>query len=141
MTQINFFKEDIYFSTRPLIPTKKWIKSIIEKEEKQCGQINFVFCSDKYLLQINIDYLDHDTYTDIITFDQSENEDEISGDIYISLERVKENAIEQNTNEFEEIKRVMIHGVLHLVGYGDKTKDEATLMREKEDEALSLWHR
>ena len=101
------------------------------------GDINYIFCSDNYLHQINFQYLDHDTFTDIITFDQSDK-DQIEGDIFISIDRVHENANERNISFVNELHRVMIHGILHLLGYNDKTPKEKQLMREKEDECLSL---
>jgi len=109
-----------------------WIKTVITKENKTLGEINYIFCTDEYLLEKNQTFLNHNTYTDIITFDYSE-EKQISGDIFISIERVKENA-RKFAVEFEtELKRVMIHGVLHLIGYKDKSEDEQKLMREKEN--------
>jgi rRNA maturation RNase YbeY len=109
-----------------------WIKTVITKENKTLGEINYIFCTDEYLLEKNQTFLNHNTYTDIITFDYSE-ENQISGDIFISIERVKENA-RKFAVEFEtELKRVMIHGVLHLIGYKDKSEDEQKLMREKEN--------
>lgn len=109
-----------------------WIKTVITKENKTLGEINYIFCTDEYLLEKNQTFLNHNTYTDIITFDYSE-ENQISGDIFISIERVKENA-RKFAVEFEtELKRVMIHGVLHLIGYNDKSEDEQKLMREKEN--------
>ncbi len=109
-----------------------WIKTVITKENKTLGELNYIFCTDEYLLEKNQTFLNHNTYTDIITFDYSE-ENQISGDIFISIERVKENA-RKFAVEFEtELKRVMIHGVLHLIGYKDKSEDEQKLMREKEN--------
>ena len=135
---INFFNEDIDFTISNPQACSDWISSIITSHQFSLEEINYIFCSDDYLLQINIDYLNHDYYTDIITFDNSEEPKIIESDIFISIERVKENAQEQNTLFEEELNRVMIHGVLHLLGYGDKTKEEKTVMREKEDACLSL---
>ena len=135
---INFFNEDIDFSISNPQACSDWISSIITSHQFSLEEINYIFCSDDYLLQINIDYLNHDYYTDIITFDNSEEPKVIESDIFISIERVKENAQEQSTLFEEELNRVMIHGVLHLLGYGDKTKEEKTVMREKEDACLSL---
>jgi len=100
--------------------------------------INYVFCSDDHLLQINKEYLDHDTYTDIVTFDNSENAKEIEADIFISIDRIRENAIKLSRPEDEELHRVIIHGLLHIMGYSDKTDQNKQAMREKEDACLSL---
>ena len=116
-----------------------WIRKVISTEEKQLGEINYIFCDDHYLYKINLKFLDHDTYTDIISFDNSEG-DELNGDIFISTDRVTENAKEYNVDFSDELKRVMIHGILHLCGYGDKTESEAALMRQKEDEKIELFH-
>jgi probable rRNA maturation factor len=120
------------FEARSVSNLEPWIKTVITKENKTLGEINYIFCTDEYLLEKNQTFLNHNTYTDIITFDYSE-ENQISGDIFISIERVKENA-RKFAVEFEtELKRVMIHGVLHLIGYKDKSEDEQKLMREKEN--------
>ena len=103
------------------------------------GAINYVFCDDKYLLKINQHFLNHDTYTDIISFDNSMG-NELHGDIFISTERVRENAIIFEVSFEEELRRVLVHGVLHLCGYKDKTKEESDLMRSKEDEKLAMFH-
>ncbi len=114
----------------------KWLKKLIEKEGFSLVELNYIFCSDEYLLHVNQQYLHHDFYTDIITFDNSDKEFEIEGDIFISVDRVKENAKELSVPFSTELKRVMSHGVLHLCGYGDKTKEEIELMRKKENEAI-----
>lgn len=129
---INFFAEDV-----PLPKLKKrilinWIKSVITSEEKKFGEISFIFCSDNYLLDVNKKYLNHDYYTDIITFDYVEDRI-INGDIFISIDRVKENSITYNTSFQNEIHRILIHGVLHLLGYKDKLKRDKHLMTSKED--------
>ncbi len=111
---------------------KSFIFSVFKKERKRVASINYIFCSDPYLLQINKDFLQHDYYTDIITFDLSDN-NTITGEIYISIDRVKDNAKVHGTSVSNELLRVMFHGVLHLCGYGDKTKSEITVMRQKED--------
>lgn len=118
---------------------EKWISTIIQSEGKEEGEINYIFCADDYLHKINVDYLDHDTLTDIISFDYSEG-NFLQGDIFISVERVRENATDFNTNFEEELKRVMAHGVLHYCGYKDKSYEESLLMRKKEDEKISLFH-
>ena len=138
MAIIRFFSEDISFKVD--LPRKKtlWIKEVARREKKTIKEINYVFCSDKYLLQLNQGFLNHKTLTDIITFDNSEGKNGLEGEIYISIERVQENALKFN-NEFEdELHRVMIHGVLHLIGYKDKKPSEKALMRKKEEACLSL---
>jgi len=135
---ITFQTQEIKFKVNEPVKTKMWIKNIIELEKKKLGQINFVFTNDDEVLKTNIQFLDHNTYTDIITFDYCEGKT-ISGDIIISVERVKENA-EKFTSTFEdEIKRVMIHGALHLCGFKDKTSADAALMRKKENWALKKF--
>ncbi|WP_298953436.1 rRNA maturation RNase YbeY [uncultured Nonlabens sp.] len=117
----------------------KWIESIVISEGKTIGELSFVFCSDAFLLKINQDHLDHDTYTDIITFDYC-LDGLINGEIYISTDRVKENAVSFRESEINELHRVMAHGVLHLCGYGDKSEEEARVMREKENEKIVMFH-
>ncbi|WP_428223936.1 rRNA maturation RNase YbeY [Flavobacterium sp.] len=117
----------------------EWIESVIVSESKDLGEISYIFCNDAYLLEINQQYLDHDTLTDIISFDYTEGT-VISGDIFISVERVQENALEFNIPFEEELKRVMIHGVLHYCGYKDKSEAEELLMRSKEDEKIKMFH-
>lgn len=119
---------------------KKWISAVIKKEKKAEGKLAYIFCSDKELLKINKEFLNHSTFTDIVTFDYTEGKI-ISGEIYISVDRIEENAKNFNTDFETELRRVMIHGVLHLCGYGDKTKSDKKLMREKEDKALTLLER
>ncbi|MEX0315936.1 MAG: rRNA maturation RNase YbeY [Allomuricauda sp.] len=116
-----------------------WITRVIVSEDFLVGQIDYIFCSDEYLLNINQEYLNHDTFTDIITFDYSEGR-VLSGDIFVSDERVRENAKEFKVQFENELLRVMSHGVLHLMGYGDKGDDERKVMRRKEDEKIKLFH-
>ena len=116
-----------------------WISNVILSESKTEGEISYVFCDDDYLLKINNQYLKHDTLTDIISFDYSVGY-QISGDIFISTERVEENAIEFKTDFEEEMKRVMIHGILHYCGYKDKTDNDQTMMRQKEEEKMKMFH-
>lgn len=116
---------------------KNWIENIIISEEKKLGEINYIFCDDEYLLKINQHFLDHDYYTDIITFDQVRGKT-ISGEIFVSLQRIKDNASLISKNYEEEKKRVIAHGILHLCGYKDKTEEEQITMRAKEDFYLSL---
>ncbi len=116
-----------------------WLASVLKGELYNQGEINYIFCDDDYLLQINQNYLNHNTYTDIITFDYTEGTS-ISGDIYISVERVRENAVTFGVAFDNELRRVMVHGVLHLMGYKDKSNSEAAKMRAKEDEKMNLFH-
>ena len=138
--KIHFFTEDIDFKLKNKTHLKKWIIETVQAEESYVGELNFIFCSDEYLLKINQEYLNHDTYTDIITFDSSEKEDEISGDIFISAERVAENASQLKIDFQNELHRVIIHGVLHLIGFLDKSPEDKTLMTSKEDQYLNLRH-
>lgn len=116
-----------------------WISNVISSENKKEGDINYIFCDDEYILEINKQYLNHDYYTDIISFDYSVG-NELHGDIFISIERVRENAIEFEVTFDEELKRVLAHGVLHYCGYKDKTGEEELLMRSKEDEKIKMFH-
>ncbi len=116
-----------------------WISRVIQSEGKKEGEISYVFCDDAYLHEINVQYLQHDTLTDIISFDYSLG-NEISGDIFISVERVQENAIDFNVAFEEELLRVMAHGVLHYCGYKDKSPEDETLMRTKEEEKIAMFH-
>lgn len=116
-----------------------WISRIIESEGFLVGQVDYIFCTDEYLLQLNQEYLNHDTFTDIITFDYTDGKT-ISGDIFISTDRVEDNARKFDVDVWNELRRVMSHGILHLAGYGDKTDDEVKLMREKEEEKIKLFH-
>ncbi|EMY82697.1 metal-dependent hydrolase, putative [Psychroflexus gondwanensis ACAM 44] len=116
-----------------------WLLSVIKSEQKTLGELTYVFCSDEYLLDINQSYLQHDTLTDIITFDYTEG-DSISAEIYISIDRVKENAKEFSVDFEKELKRVMAHGVLHCCGYKDSTEEEKDLMRAKENLKIELFH-
>lgn len=118
---------------------KKWLAEVIRRRGKSVGNINYLFCDDEYLLGVNRQYLDHDTYTDIITFDYVAG-GLISGDILISIDRVGENATKFGVPFEHELHRVVVHGVLHLLGQGDKSDDEAREMRRQEEEALALFH-
>lgn len=135
---IAFFTEDIDFIWTDTDKTIQWVEAIIARENRQLLQLTFIFCSDQYLHQINLEYLQHDDYTDIITFPYSQPP-YIEGDIFISIERVRENATTYASSFEQELRRVIIHGVLHLCGYPDKTAPEAAAMRTKEEEALTLW--
>lgn len=116
-----------------------WISKVIASEDKKEGEINYIFCDDEYLLSLNEQYLNHDTLTDIISFDYSIGK-ELHGDIFISTERVIENASEFQVTFEEELKRVMVHGVLHYCGYKDKSEADEKLMRSKEDEKIKMFH-
>jgi len=117
----------------------KWLSEVILSENKKEGEINYIFCDDDYLLEINQQYLDHDTLTDIISFDYSVG-NELNGDIFVSVERVKENASDYNVSFQEEIQRVLVHGVLHYCGYKDKTEADELVMRRKEEEKMKMFH-
>lgn len=135
---INFYSEND-FELPHSSQFEIWIKEVIASEGKKTGEISFIFCNDEYLLEINQQYLDHNTYTDIISFDNSVG-NILNGDIFISTERVAENASEYGVTFEEEIKRVIVHGVLHFCGYKDKSKEEAQLMRTKEEEKMKMFH-
>jgi len=134
---INFFSEKINFTLKNKRKRKTWIIEVAYTEGYLVKEINYVFCSDKYLLEINRTFLQHDYFTDIITFNNSEKKKELEGELYISIIRVKENAQALQIPFEEELSRVMIHGILHLMGYKDKTKKQKELMRAKENNALS----
>jgi len=135
---IAFLTEDITFELKEKLKHKAWLKEAAKAEGFRIGELNYIFCSDDYLLDINQKYLGHDTLTDIVTFDNSEDPKMIEGDIFISIERVQENALKFDTAE-SELKRVMIHGLLHLAGYKDKDKAQKELMTIKENEHLKTY--
>ena len=128
---LTFHTEDIDFELENAENIQQWILQTIEEEGGTLSFINYIFCSDTYLHRINVEYLDHDTYTDIITFPYSD--ETIESDIFISIDRIRENAKTFNVSFERELHRVMIHGVLHLLGYGDKTEEEQKAMRGRED--------
>ena len=134
---IYYCSEDISSPKMQKRKMTSWIKETIASEEKIPGEISFIFCSDNYLLEVNKQYLNHDYFTDIITFDYVEN-NVISGDIFISCDRVKENASEYKTGFDNELSRIIIHGVLHLLGFKDKNKKDKLLMTQKEDFYLEV---
>lgn len=134
---VNFFTEEIKYTIKNKLLLKQWIKDAIANEGLKPGEISFIFCSDEYLHKINVEYLNHDTYTDIITFDNSDDENVIAGDIFISVDRIKENAKSFLVKEIDELHRVIIHGILHLCGYLDKKPVDKKRMTEKENEYLS----
>lgn len=135
---INFnYLTDYQIDTESLY--SKWLLDVVLSEKKVLGDIAYVFCDDSYLLKINQEYLNHDTYTDIITFDYTEG-NVLAGDIFISVERVQENSVQFKVDFEEELRRVMSHGILHLSGYGDRSDEESKLMRNKEEEKMKLFH-
>jgi probable rRNA maturation factor len=133
---INFFNEDVDFVLKDKLKIKRWIKQVIELEKQKQGDINIIFCSDDHLLEVNKQYLNHDYYTDIITFNY--NTDKINGDLFISLDRVDDNANINTVPRGTELFRVIIHGILHLLGYNDKTEQEEAEIRAKENECIEL---
>src|SRR6201994_1849838 len=137
MPAINFFEEGISYNLKDKRKVRQWIKETIAAEGYELEELSYIFCSDTYLLTINQQYLDHDTYTDIITFDNSEKEKVIEGDIFISIDRIRENAQKFSTGEINELHRVIIHGALHLLGYKDKSPKDKALMTSKEDHYLA----
>ncbi|MEQ8470247.1 MAG: rRNA maturation RNase YbeY [Marinoscillum sp.] len=138
MSEINFFSEEIPFQLSDENIISSWLLAIVEHHQAEVDTINYIFCSDDYLLEVNKTYLNHDYYTDIITFDNSQSDSPILSDIFISIDRVTDNASSQNINFDKELHRVMAHGLLHLIGFNDKTEDEKILMRQNEDTCLSL---
>ena len=138
MPSVNFFEEDIRFDLKNKLKVKQWVKATIAAEGYKLQELNYIFCSDSYLLTINQQYLDHDTYTDIVTFDNSEKEGFIEGDIFISIDRIRENSVKFNSGEANELHRVIIHGALHLLGYQDKKTENKKIMTGKEDHYLHL---
>ena len=137
MNNITIFNEDIDFQDYSVEEKTKWINSIISNYSKIPGELTYIFCSDDYLLNLNIEHLNHDTLTDIITFDYTKT-GIISGDIFISIDRIEENAKKFQVTFQEELNRVMAHGILHLIGFKDKTDEEKKEMRQAENLALEI---
>lgn len=133
------FNYELDFSLEREDTYASWIETIVESENKILGEISYIFCDDDFLHNINMQYLNHDTLTDIISFDYTEG-DVISGDIFISVERVEDNANDFNVTFDEELKRVLAHGILHYCGYKDKSDSDASVMRAKEEEKIKLFH-
>ena len=133
MPTIQFFEEDIAYKLKNKTAVRQWINETVLAEGFKLKELTYIFCSDDYLLQINQQYLDHGTYTDIITFDNSEKDKVIVGDIFISIDRIRENALKFNITEADELHRVIIHGALHLLGYKDKSAADKQKMTFKED--------
>ena len=133
MNTIHFFKEGIHFRLQHQEQVRQWVSAVVRYHKHQLEEINFIFCGDQYLLQLNKKFLDHDYLTDVITFENSLEKKKISGDIYISYDRVTVNAKQYRTSLKDELHRVMVHGVLHLLGYMDKSANEKALIRKAED--------
>lgn len=134
---VRYFFEDVSFEYKGRRLTNSWLKTVAERESCRLGDINIIFCSDPYLLDINLQYLGHNYYTDIITFDYSEKP-KVSGDLFISIDTVKDNAAFYGSSFDEELHRVIVHGVLHLIGYDDHSDEDIKQMRAKENESLNL---
>ena len=138
MVQIHFFEEDTSFKPVEQAKLRQWIDATVTDHNRSIGEINYIFTSDSYLLDINKQYLNHNTFTDIITFNNSQSDESIEADIFISIDRVRENATKFRVSFEDELHRVMIHGVLHLLGHDDKTEPEKLEMRKKENHYLAL---
>ncbi|HVD98539.1 MAG TPA: rRNA maturation RNase YbeY [Cytophagaceae bacterium] len=138
---ITFQSEEIKFTLKEKLRHKTWLNKIAAKEKFAIGELNYIFCSDEYLHKVNLEYLNHDTYTDIITFDNSEDKKAkiIEGDIFISIDRVKENARKFSASPDDELHRVMAHGLLHLMGYKDKSSKDSAVMRTREEESIAAF--
>lgn len=134
---ISYFSEEIDFTLKGKLKNNQWLRLVAESEIRRIGQISIIFCSDNYILDVNQKYLGHDYFTDIITFDYCEG-DRLSGDLFISIDSVRENAIEYGSTFEDELNRVMVHGVLHLIGYDDHTEEDIAVMRKKENYYMSL---
>jgi len=134
---IRQFSEDIDVKLKGVLANKKWLKGTLENEGFTLGEINYIFCSDNYILKINKDYLNHNYFTDIITFNYNEGK-KVNADIFISIDTVKSNANSRKIDFYNELHRVMVHGILHLVGYNDKTPTQQIEMTSKEDYYLNL---
>ncbi|UPT72057.1 MAG: rRNA maturation RNase YbeY [Flavobacterium sp. JAD_PAG50586_2] len=133
------FNYELDFKLEDETAYSDWISKVISSENKHEGEINYIFCDDDYLIELNQQYLSHDTLTDIISFDYSEG-NHLQGDIFISIERVRENAEDFKVPFNEELKRVLVHGVLHYCGYKDKSEEDEKLMRQKEEEKMKMFH-
>ena len=134
---IRYYCEDISFKLKDKALNNKWLKMVAASELRKIGDINIIFCSDNYILDVNMKYLQHDYFTDIITFDYCEK-DILSGDLFISIDSVRENSLFYGTEFPEELNRVMVHGILHLIGYDDHTEEDIKTMRSKENYYLDL---
>jgi probable rRNA maturation factor len=136
---IHFYNQASNFKLPSKTLIRHWLQQVAKMEDHKIYQLNYIFCNDDYLLEINKNYLNHDTLTDIITFGLSGENEPLEGEIYISVERVAKNAKKFGETKSRELKRVMVHGLLHLLGYKDKSKKDILTMRKKEDTCLSLW--
>jgi len=134
---IRYFTEDVKFVLKDKMANNRWLKMVAGSEIRKIGDINIIFCSDNYILDVNMRYLQHDYFTDIITFDYCEGKT-LSGDLFISIDSVRENAYEYGAEFDDELHRVMVHGLLHLIGYDDHTPEEEKTIHEKEDYYLKL---
>ena len=134
---IRYFQEDIRFELKQKMQNNRWLKMVAGSEMRRLGAINIIFCSDHYILDVNMKYLQHDYFTDIITFDYCEK-DVLSGDLFISIDSVRENALYYGTEFADELNRVMVHGLLHLIGYDDHTEEDIAVMRQKENYYLEM---
>ena len=134
---VSYFYENTQFQFKGKLKNNQWLRLVAESEIRRIGDVNIIFCDDNYILDINQRFLGHDYFTDIITFDYCEG-DKLSGDLFISIDSVRENAVEFSESFERELSRVMVHGILHLIGYDDHTKSQQKQMREKEDYYLSL---
>ena len=134
---IRYFCEDIKFTYKNKLANNRWLKMVAGSEIRKIGDINVIFCSDNYILDVNMKYLQHDYFTDIITYDYCEGKG-LSGDLFISVDSVRENSIEFGTDFEEELHRVIVHGVLHLIGYDDHTEEDKKVMRQKENYYLQM---
>jgi rRNA maturation RNase YbeY len=134
---IRYFQEDIRFDLKQKMQNNRWLKMVAGSEMRRIGAVNIIFCSDNYILDVNMRYLQHDYFTDIITFDYCEK-DILSGDLFISIDSVRENALFYGVPFADELDRVMVHGLLHLIGYDDHTEEQIQEMRAKEDYYLQM---
>jgi len=134
---IRYFSEDIAFDFKNKLLTNSWLRTVAGSELKRIGDINIIFCSDNYILDVNLKYLKHDYFTDIITFDYCQD-NVLSGDLFISIDSVRENALYYKTDFSNELNRVIVHGILHLIGYDDHSDEDIKIMRSKEDYYLQL---
>ena len=137
MLMISYFFEDTKFQFNRRRLNNQWLRMVAVSEIRRIGDVNIIFCSDNYILDVNLKYLQHDYFTDIITFDYCEN-NILSGDLFISVDSVRENSVLYNTEFEDELNRVMVHGILHLIGYDDHTDEEKKVMREKENYYLAM---
>lgn len=134
---VRYYREDTKFIFKNKLANNRWLKFVAGSEIKTLGDVSIIFCSDNYILDVNVRYLNHDYFTDIITFDYCEG-NRLTGDLFISVDSVKENSVEFGTDFDEELHRVIVHGLLHLIGYDDHTPDEQKVMRAKEDYYLAF---